>query len=684
MDNSNYMFQMHLLQKEQQLRQMEAEFKALQHEYHNILNSRFWKSTQWIRNIINKVRRHADYKPVFIDNPRQQDSTVFPTRLPAEEMINTLKTYDVISFDIFDTLILRNCRNPVDVFDIVALKIGYESFSSLRIQAESAAREKTENSVKEVSLEQIYDILCQWIDIDKETTMKYEIEAELSLCIANGYMKKIFDTLRALNKQIIIVSDMYLSKNTLSHILSNCGYYGYEELYVSNEYNLSKADGSLYDYLNNIYSGKKIIHIGDNYVSDIENCEKRGWHTFYYPSCKSIGHVFSTATESPVGDIYSGIVVNKFFNGISSYSISYRHGYTYGGLLAIGYCQWLEEFAKQKRADKILFLARDAEIFETVFRKYVTNIPHEYMVVSRFAMWQIVFTIHTEEYIRFFFLTRARAGDTTIENALSETDLPFLVDKLESENISPDTNLNLSSYNQLRDFIYKYKSLIADYFRPQRDAAVKYFNHCFGNAKRIILSDVGWSGQILLHMRHFVKDIMKRNDVEIIGAYVATSMRKDVNHYVNIGTLNAFLNTYGQNREMYIPIDNYAGNTSVMCLEAMFSSASPTLMEYKLSDNGEYDFIYGNITNVISNINDIQHGILDFISDWLNQMKKIDVKLTITAADAFSPYELVAMDWPYLSEVFGDYREYTDSIPRLGKSRESITLKQIMISRGLL
>ena len=131
MDNSNYMFQMHLLQKEQQLRQMEAEFKALQHEYHNILNSRFWKSTQWIRNIINKVRRHADYKPVFIDNPRQQDGTVFPTRLPAEEMINTLKTYDIISFDIFDSLILRNCRNPVDVFDIVALKIGYESFSSL-------------------------------------------------------------------------------------------------------------------------------------------------------------------------------------------------------------------------------------------------------------------------------------------------------------------------------------------------------------------------------------------------------------------------------------------------------------------------------------------------------------------------------------------------------------------------
>lgn len=683
MDN-NQIYKMQLISKEQQLREMEAQLIALQYEYHQILNSEFWKGTQWMRSAVNFLRgtktkneqKNAD-SAIRIETGRDL------RRVSVEQFVDRVKDYDVVSFDIFDTLVLRNCKNPTDVFDFVSLKIGVESFTALRVQAEEYARKNAEKG-EEISLDDIYNVLSQWIQIDKESVMRAEIEAEIGLCTPNPYIRQVYDTLKALDKRIIIVSDMYLPAGVIEEILKKCGYNGYEKLYVSNEYLCSKATGSLYEYINSHIDTESIIHIGDNYTSDILNSEKSGWKSFYYPSCKSIATYGISACESPVGSIYSGLVINKLFSGAGSYSKSYMHGYAYGGIITAGYCRWLNQFASAKKADKILFLARDAEIFEAVYGKYLNEIPYKYMVVSRFSMWQIVFDIHTEEYIRFFFRTKATMGQTKIGDALKETDIEFLVERLAEHNLDKEEYLTESNYKAVRKFIYHYRNEISESFLPMRKAAEKYFNYCIGDAKRIVVSDLGWSGQILLHMRHFIKQVMKRDDVEVIGAFMATSIRKDVNHYVNSGVLSSYLYSYGQNRDMYMPIDNFAGNTAVMCLEAMFSSASPTLMEYRLNENDDFEFLYGAETTNEKSLNDMHRGILDFISDWYRQMKALDIQLSISAADAFVPYENIAMDWTYLVQVFGDFIEYTDSIPRLGKSRMSSTLAEIMHQRFLL
>ena len=59
---------------------------------------------------------------------------------------------DLISFDIFDTLLKRNVRHPKDVFNLVESKYNAESpvelkeFRNQRVLAESKARE---NATKE-------------------------------------------------------------------------------------------------------------------------------------------------------------------------------------------------------------------------------------------------------------------------------------------------------------------------------------------------------------------------------------------------------------------------------------------------------------------------------------------------------------------------------------------------------
>lgn len=306
------------------------------------------------------------------------------------------------------------------------------------------------------------------------------------------------------------------------------------------------------------------------------------------------------------------------------------------------------------------------------------------MLVSRFAMWQIVFDIHTEEYIRFFFRNRAYAANTRIDDALIETGLDFLVEKLPEWGIDRTVILDSSTYFDVRQFIYDNKSVISKQFAPARNAAIDYFNECFGTAKKIVLSDIGWSGQILIHMRHFVRDVMKRDDIEIIGAFMAANMRKDINNYVNTGILNSYLFTYGQNRDMNILLEDNIGNTALMCVEAMYSSSTPTLMGYCISADGNRDFIFGQETANTAIISDIQKGIKDFASDWFEIIANINVNMDITAADAFAPYEDIAFDWKYLSQVFGQFAEYMDSLPRLGKSRMYKTLQEIMVERGII
>ena len=45
------------------------------------------------------------------------------TNIKKQELINKIQDYEIISFDVFDTLIMRKTMFPVDVFDIISQKI---------------------------------------------------------------------------------------------------------------------------------------------------------------------------------------------------------------------------------------------------------------------------------------------------------------------------------------------------------------------------------------------------------------------------------------------------------------------------------------------------------------------------------------------------------------------------------
>ena len=62
--------------------------------------------------------------------------------LSVDAFVEKIKDYDVISFDIFDTLIFRPFSLPTDVFYLMGEKLGMLDFKNVRIWAEWDARVK--------------------------------------------------------------------------------------------------------------------------------------------------------------------------------------------------------------------------------------------------------------------------------------------------------------------------------------------------------------------------------------------------------------------------------------------------------------------------------------------------------------------------------------------------------------
>lgn len=194
----------------------------------------------------------------------------------ADEVLSILQQYDVISFDIFDTLLFRKLPRPTDVFSLVEKSVDIPGFAQARIQAEQAARQKMQRlfSTTEVQLQGIYTELMPLYGTRCDEIQRKEIQTEFDCCYANPVMAALVRKLQRMGKTIIAVSDMYLPQKVIVRLLENCGFTQLERIHVSCEYKVGKADGRLFQIVHEQYPQKSIIHIGDNFRSDVLGAKK--------------------------------------------------------------------------------------------------------------------------------------------------------------------------------------------------------------------------------------------------------------------------------------------------------------------------------------------------------------------------------------------------------------------------
>ena len=187
----------------------------------------------------------------------------------------------IVSFDIFDTLVVRACAEPADVFEHVERRavcegLAAEDFAKARSAAEKRARELKSG---EVTLGDIYAQLeGRFSAGDLERLRALECDCEVSLCVRNLPGKRLYDKALAAGSRVVYTSDMYLPSEIVRAILSSCGYTAELPLFLSCEAGRTKASGELFDFVAKSLgvARRDILHIGDNPRSDVLRPRMRG------------------------------------------------------------------------------------------------------------------------------------------------------------------------------------------------------------------------------------------------------------------------------------------------------------------------------------------------------------------------------------------------------------------------
>lgn len=275
---------------------------------------------------------------------------------------------EVVSFDFFDTLAVRPFVRPADIFTVIEIRSGKTGFSAARIKAEKDCREKHPNE-EEVTLDQIYDFMPAAYRFLKVA----ETEAEIEFISPNPVVKPFFDYAAAKGKKIIIISDMYLPKETIQAMIEKCGYGRIEKLYVSSDLMKTKLRGTLFQHAIDDMGirSSDLVHIGDNLISDYRIPKKIGVKAFWIT--KNIDALLETDCRMrPFMDANQQLdasVLLAVASLVRARDMDYweRFGYLFAGPVVTAYANWLYKSIRNDGFKTVYFVARDGYTLQKIF-----------------------------------------------------------------------------------------------------------------------------------------------------------------------------------------------------------------------------------------------------------------------------------------------------------------------------
>ncbi|SDI34873.1 haloacid dehalogenase superfamily, subfamily IA, variant 1 with third motif having Dx(3-4)D or Dx(3-4)E [Pseudobutyrivibrio sp. 49] len=596
--------------------------------------------------------------------------------ITVESFVEKLSGYDVISFDIFDTLIFRPFSEPADLFYLIGCRLDFLNFKDLRARAEYEARiiraDKLKKQKKYVDYEiDINDIWNRMYDItglDAARGKAIEEELEYDLCYANPFMLKVFKRLQEMGKRIVITSDMYLTKDFLIKMLEKNGYSGYENIFISNEYHKSKSDGRLYEVVKKkMGEDLSYIHVGDNTHSDIKMAQKSGFKTLYYPNVNRSTLLYRTFDMSPIiGGAYRGIVNNRIYSATDekAASMEYEYGYIYGGLFAMGYCSHIHEYAKLYNIDKLLFLSRDGDtlmqVYEMMYPEEKKAGKLEYAYWSRKAATILTFDLDKNDYFRRFLYHKVNQ-DYKLSEILSSMELDSLADKIEGYTIGNrkvdligkegrkiklhlDDELTVKNVEVVRVFLEENANRIIALYQQRDKAARRYYEKMLSGSQRALLVDIGWAGSGAIAIRRLCRE---KWDIpcDIVGMIAGTNTVHNAEPYqtetfLQTGVMNAYLYSQSFNRDLlkkHDPSKEYN-----VFWELILGSPTKQFKGFKLLENGSIGYDFGDYDDNLDGIKETQQGIFDFCKDYLASFGSPENGLykqlyRISGRDAYSP-----------------------------------------------
>lgn len=573
--------------------------------------------------------------------------------MSVESWVRCLAQYDVISFDVFDTLIFRPFSDPTDLFYILGEKLGILDFKRIRREQEMLARRDSLGSRGhgEVTLSDIWEHIERDMGVPAERGMAAELGLERSLGFGNPFMLEVYGRLQSLGKTVIAISDMYLPEIFLRELLEEKGYAGISKVYVSCEHGTSKAEGGLYGLAKKDFGAAvRLIHVGDNEESDVAMARRQGFDARHYLNVNQAAQPFRPYDMSPmVGGAYRGIVNSHLYCGLQSYSMEYEYGFIYGGLFVLGYCNFIHDYCQTNKINKILFLSRDGDILKQVYDSMYPEENTEYVYWSRKAAAKLEVGFHKADYFDRFIFQKTNQG-YSLRDVLRSMGLEFLAEEqglsqgrpqASRAGLNPEEELTDKNAHLLKEAVEGRWSQVLEAYAEENKAAKAYYEKVLKGVEKAAAVDVGWAGSGAVTLGNMVSGEWGI-PCEIVGIVAGTNTVHNTSPdasegFLQSGRMEAYLYSQRHNRDLLKKHDPGKGYN--VFWEILLSSPMPKCEGFCMEspDSSQGVPVFGRRDANQDGIREIQRGIRDFAVLYRERFRDFPYMLRISGRDAYAP-----------------------------------------------
>lgn len=321
---------------------------------------------------------------------------------------------EVVSFDLFDTLVLRPFLKPAGAREylgyLVKKQFAIDRFPELRESAESKARLAAGKDVDIATIYRTMSGMPQAEGIPIESILALELATEKRQLRSRQALLDAAVRMGRLGKTVIAVSDMYLSTEELRTALPGAVNDAVEQILVSCETGWRKDTGAAWENLP-VHLGTEVerwLHVGDNEHSDIQLPFALGFippvhvlrtHALLdvVPALRPLRPT-QAQSASWSNQLWLGLVGNRLleladrdpgaFDAGLFIEDPQTLGYVVLGPLVLDYLTWMTRLASTEKADAILFLSREGFLLKKAYDILCQAAPGEmprsvYLLASR-------------------------------------------------------------------------------------------------------------------------------------------------------------------------------------------------------------------------------------------------------------------------------------------------------------
>ena len=499
----------------------------------------------------------------------KQPITLYTLATLVEQARSMVVDFETVTFDLFDTLLIRRIHDP----DLVKLPVArfienkaasyginrsWQSVQKTRDRIEQQQRRETGKKFED--LEACYPVFMEntlkeifggfYEDHLLSDVTDYELEMENRMLVPRELFVDLLKELRERNKRVIIISDVYLPSDHLKVLVNRAGLLELvEDVISSADTFLAKASGKAFPLVQEKLQIdiNSWLHIGDNPISDGVRPAEFGITSLVLKDSDEKfrkGLIKRYHNYSKGRPFYRGRALQQLMLPLEAENVErqdlYIEGFNFFGPMIGAFVHHLADECRRLGLTKLFFFSREGYTFKKVWDIITPtlfpdgSLPQtEYLYVSRMALAGASCAQDglTPTSARIALLPPGNKNFRDIAR-IFQLELDGLHEHLENHKLSADSILSPLHEGYDQKFTVRLMELLEDpdfqhVIRLQTNGSNEALQRYLGDLdffdhEQVAVADIGWLGTI----QRFLYNCLKhRQDCPRLHGYVFGATR---------------------------------------------------------------------------------------------------------------------------------------------------------------